>query len=138
MEHLVESHLGGHYVSNKDPKVIRAYCEECGDHDHIILSWEKEKKMETLLEYFSRIKMSKEELEEEKKDLDMPVEAWFDKLYWDYDNDKDLISELWRDKIINLEERNLLLKQVMISQKEQFRILKEVFYPEGFTKKYKK
>ena len=38
MEHLVESHLGGYYISNSDPEIIEAYCDQCGDSDRIILS----------------------------------------------------------------------------------------------------
>lgn len=40
MEHLVESHLGGYYVSDLDPEQITAYCESCGDSDWILLSWD--------------------------------------------------------------------------------------------------
>lgn len=40
MEHLVESHLGGYYVSDLDPEQITAYCESCGDSDWILLYWD--------------------------------------------------------------------------------------------------
>ena len=67
MEYLVESHLGGYYVSNLDPEVITAYCESCGDSDWILLSWEKGHMMETLIQYFSELKHSTENIEKNRQ-----------------------------------------------------------------------
>lgn len=33
---IVESHLGGTFLSGADPEVIESYCEQCGDCDRII------------------------------------------------------------------------------------------------------
>lgn len=45
LEHLVEGHVNGsYYVSNRDPKVIEAYCETCGDSDEILTSWNPDEK----------------------------------------------------------------------------------------------
>lgn len=41
MECLVESHLGGYYVTTGDPKKIEAVCEQCFDYDKIVASWIK-------------------------------------------------------------------------------------------------
>ena len=53
-EYLVEGHLGGYYTSFSEPEDIERYCEECGDYDHIIASWDDEidrDKYKTLLNY---------------------------------------------------------------------------------------
>lgn len=140
MEYLVESHMGGYYISNSDPIIIEAYCEQCGDYDHIILSWEESKKIESLLEYFSNIKISYEQLEQDKKNSNGTKEEWIDYLTWLYDEDRYLIDELAAHKSITLEEQKKLLKQVTISQKKQFEYLKSIYYSNGFVrvKKYEK
>ena len=59
MEHLVESHLGGYYISDDDPDIIETYCDTCDDYDRVILSWKKDNKLNTLIKYFSKIKIKK-------------------------------------------------------------------------------
>ena len=81
MEHLVESHLGGCYVSSLDSKIITAYCETCCDHDWILLSWEEGHMMEALLQYFSKLKYSKENIERERQEGITKQEAIEDVLY---------------------------------------------------------
>ena len=54
MEYLVEGHLGGEYISDCDPYIITQYCEQCGDCDIIVASWEKdniEAKIEAIADY---------------------------------------------------------------------------------------
>ncbi len=46
MKYLVESHLGGIYVSSQDKEIITSICEECGDSDTIIASWTNEEEKE--------------------------------------------------------------------------------------------
>ena len=41
MEHLVESHMGGYYISSLPEEVIENECEECYDRDTIVASWKK-------------------------------------------------------------------------------------------------
>ena len=41
MNYLVESHMGGYYISD-DYESIATYCETCGDSDSIIISWDGE------------------------------------------------------------------------------------------------
>ena len=50
-EHLVRSHLGGYYLSVANPRHIEEYCEQCGDSDEIIASWDEndEKEMVEVL-----------------------------------------------------------------------------------------
>ena len=134
MEYLVESHMGGHYVSNCDPEIIEAYCEQCGDYDRIILSWEDGKIFDTLLEYFSYVKKPVEQLEMDKNELDLMKDELIDSLTWSYDEDRYLISELTEDGIITLDEKKALLKQVTNAQKKQFEILKSIYYPNGYVR----
>ena len=134
MEYLVESHMGGYYVSNSDPDIIEAFCEQCGDHDNIILSFEDGKILDALLKYFSRIRMLKEELEREKSESIITLEELIDSLTWTYNEERYLICELAEDDNISLEEKKILLKQVTMFQKKQFEILKSVYYPKGYTR----
>ena len=62
MEHLVSSHLGGYYVSNNDVDDIEKVCEQCGDSDYVITSWEKGNKLKSLLSYFSLLKETKKDI----------------------------------------------------------------------------
>ena len=55
MEYLVESHLGGYYISSLDPDVIEEICEQCFDSDRIVASWIKknnEDKIQNICNYF--------------------------------------------------------------------------------------
>lgn len=138
MEHLVESHMGGYYISNNEPEVIEKYCDTCCDYDHIILSYEEGKKFEALLEYVSIVEMSYKELEEYKNKV--TLEELIDRLSCSYDEYRYLIYDLTEDNIINLKERAILLKQITRYQKKQFELLKSACYSNGYprVKKYKK
>ena len=56
MEHLVEGHVNGnYYISNSDSEFIEQYCEQCGDSDTILASWnpeEKNARLNALLRFF--------------------------------------------------------------------------------------
>lgn len=132
MEHLVESHLGGYYVSSCDPEMIESYCEECGDHDRIIISSDDGEMFNALIEYFSDIKMPIEQLN--KNNFDSKEEL-IDILTWRYDVDRCLICDLENGKDISPEEKTKLLKQVTLSQKKQFELVKKVYYPNGFVRR---
>ena len=67
MEHLVESHFGGYYVSNEAEDIIEAYCEQCGDYDRIVLSWEEGMKKEALERHFSLLKMTEKNIKTDYK-----------------------------------------------------------------------
>ncbi len=136
MEHLVESHLGGYYISNSDPEIIEAYCDQCGDSDRIILSWKEGQRLESLTNYFSKVKNTSEQLEE-CKEHGITTEELIFSLTYDYDNDRYLINELAIDNIITHEEEIFLLKQVSITQKKQFEDLKRIYYPNGLVRKRK-
>ena len=92
IEYLVESHLGGYYISNKDPEIIKSYCEACGDRDNIILYWQEGKKLETLIDFFSKIKESEEDLIDYYKD-GLNKEELIYTLMFKYDCDRHMINE---------------------------------------------
>ena len=137
MEHLVESHLGGYYVSSLDSKIITAYCETCGDHDWILLSCEEGHMMEALLQYFSKLKDSKENIERERQEGITKQEAIEDVLYEYGFCDKNIIENLYEDKVILEEEYKQLLKVNLQSQKNQIALVCEA-YPKEVRKVLKK
>lgn len=125
MEYLVESHMGGYYISNLDPDIIERYCEQCGDYDRILLSWEDNKK-EVLEKYFSKIKETKEEIQDDYNN-GITRDEITDSLVYDYDNDRYIVQSLYRQNIISKEEKFSLLKQISLSQKQQFIIVKSIY-----------
>ena len=126
MEHLVESHLGGYYVSNLDSKVITKYCEECGDSDWIILSWEEGHMIEALTNYFSYLKSTKEMIDNDRISGITKVEA-IDNILYTYKGDRNIISNLFEDEIISEEEKKKLIKVNLQTMKSQITMVCEVY-----------
>ena len=127
MEHLVESHLGGYYVSNSDPEVITAYCESCGDSDWIILSWEEEQKMESFLQYFSELKYDAEGIKNNKQDGITKKQA-IERIEYEYSfEDKNIIDALYEENVISEEEHKMLLKENLNAQKKQLLLIREIY-----------
>lgn len=140
MKYLVESHLGGYYISDLDPKQITAYCETCGDSDWIVLSWEEGQMMEKLTQYFSGLKYSVENIERDRQAGITKEEAIEDVLYkYSYD-DRDIIKNLYEDRIISEEEYKILLKENLKSQKSQIALVCSIYpkEPRKILKKQKK
>ena len=55
MIHLVRSHLGGLYTSNKKPEEIEKRCIECNGRDLILFSWdpkEENSKINAFIKYY--------------------------------------------------------------------------------------
>ena len=129
MKHLVEGHLGSYYVSDQDPEIIEEYCSQCGDHDRIIVSWKEGKKLYALLQYFADIKESNDSIIDSYKN-GISKEELIDGLMYEYDDDRNLIYNLDNLNIISKEEKLILLKQVSIFQKKQFKLLKEINFDE--------
>ena len=74
-EHLVQSHLGGYYISDMEPEIIERYCETCGDYDLIMTSWnefEENARLNALLKYFISNSLNT------KKDLDRRIYEYSD------------------------------------------------------------
>lgn len=125
MEHLVESHMGGYYISNMDPDIIEAYCEECGDHDRILVSWEEDMREEALINYFSVLKMSAESIKEQYRFGSIKEEI-LDELTNHYNEDRNLINDLLDYNDISKEESIKYLESVDNTEKKQLEVLKTV------------
>lgn len=125
MEHLVESHLGGYYITNMDPDIIESYCEECGDHDRILISWEEDMSENALKDYFSELKMSAESIKEQYRFGSIEKEI-IERITYLYNADRELIQALFKDEYISEEEEISLLKCVTISEKKQLEVFKTV------------
>jgi len=135
MEYLVESHLGGYYISDSDIVKIVSFCKNCGDRDRIILSWEKGKKMEALSSYFSRCKKSKKEIDADYEN-GLSKDELVDYLIYQYECDIYLINDLFENGMLNKVEQIKLLKQVSNSQKKQFKIFTVFDCDNKFVKVY--
>ncbi len=127
MEHLVESHLGGYYICDLEPKIITAYCESCGDSDYILSSWKEGNMIKALIQYFSLIKHSKENIEKELQAGITKQEAIESALFEYSYNDRNIIDNLFEEKNISEEEYRMLLKENLKAQKSQIEIICKVY-----------
>lgn len=125
MKHLVESHMGGYYISNMDPDIIEAYCEECGDHDRILTSWEEGMRKVALKNFFSRVKISRESIIERYRYGDIEDDILYDITDF-YNSDRKLVKYLAKDGDISKEEKISLLKSITLAEKKQLEVLKTV------------
>ena len=118
MEHLVESHMGGFYISSDEPEFIEEYCSECGDSDFIMYSWPEGEMTNSLKEYFSVINMTNEEIEYYKSEgatrLDL-IEMAIDS----YNEDKYIVQELYEFNYITKKEMVKLNKVIYKAEKDQ-------------------
>lgn len=101
-EHLVQSHLGGYYISDMEPEIIERYCETCGDYDCIMTSWnefEENARLNALLKYFMSNSLNT------KKDLD--------RSYYEYSDcsltSKEIINNIIDDIKYSSEEINNII-----------------------------
>ena len=94
MEYLVKSHLGGYYISDLDPVDIEAYCEQCGDSDTIILSFEEGMLNESLNKYFSGMVLSEETIKNDYE-LGTPKDELIEDLLFDYECDRNMVDCLF-------------------------------------------
>lgn len=133
MEHLVESHMGGYYVSSLDEEIITEYCEECGDSDWIILSWEEGQMMEALSDYFSKPVTTRKVIEDELKAGITKSEA-INNILYSYGKDRYLIEYLFYEKIIDEEDKNKLMKINLQTRKSMISLVCEI-YPKKVKKK---
>ena len=126
MEHLVQGHLGGYWVDNRDVEDITTYCEQCGDSDWILLSWEEGHMIEALTNYFSSLKTAKEMIERYRESGITKTEVIQDILY-DYEDDKYIIVNLLEDNTITEEETKKLIKANLQARKNQIEMVCEVY-----------
>ena len=131
MEHLVEGHMGGYWIDNRDPEDITAYCEQCGDYDRILLSWQEGKMLEVLTSYFSEAKTTKEIIKR-KCEAGITKSEAIENILYEYDQDKYIIEVLMNDNTISKEEGKKLIKANLQAKKNQIALACEV-YPKGKT-----
>lgn len=127
--YLVYSHMGGYYVSTSNPEIIEEVCEECGDYDSIILSWEDNQKMEALSNYFEKLKYDEESIIDSYNN-DATKEEIISDLLYEYECNRYMMNSLCEEEIITKEEKKKLLKVVALSEKKQFELLKSINYDE--------
>ena len=126
MEHLVEGHMGGFWIDNRDPEDIEEYCEECGDYDKIITSWQEGHMMEGLKELFSCMKTTRENIEWHFKE-NTPKPELIDSTLYDYEDDRILLSYLFEDNGITKEQYDELKQVIKSAQKQQIAMILDVY-----------
>lgn len=126
MEHLVKGHLGGYWIDSRDIEDIEEYCDECGDYDRILLSWQEGHMMEALTNYFSELKSSREIIVRNRDNGITKPEAIQNTLYA-YEEDAILIANLLEDNTIAEDEKKLLIKASLQTRKTQIEMICEVY-----------
>jgi hypothetical protein len=134
MEHLVAGHMGGYWIDTRDPEEITEYCDQCGDYDHILLSWQEGKMLEALTDYFSEVKKTKEMIAKDRE-LGINKADLINIAIWDYDDDKFIIESLSENSYLSEEEKNKLIKVNLQGRKNQIGIICEVFPKKNKIKK---
>lgn len=126
MEHLVEGHLGGYWIDDRHPELIQEYCEQCGDYDRVLLSWQKGHMMEAFKTMFSEYKFSTENIEWYYNN-DTPKSEVIEIVLYSYEEDKYILSSLLENNSISLEESKELLKVIKESQKKQIDLVLDIY-----------
>lgn len=126
MEHLVESHLGGYYISDLDSDLITAYCESCGDSDYILLSWEEGHMIDALIKYFEEITHPIDNIKSYLK-AGVTKQDFIDKILCESFDNKTIIDTLYEQKYINKDEYKMLLKVNHQTQKNQISLICEMY-----------
>ena len=144
LEHLVQSHLGGYYISDLEPEFIEMYCETCGDYDEILTSWNSEEentKTNDLLKYFMSSTLNT------KEDLDKKVDAYdnsyiekneiigciINEIECNSDDTYNIITALHENKDLSDNEKDKILKISLMEEKRQINMIKK-FANSYFTK----
>lgn len=145
-QHLVESHLGGYYISVREKEDIEEFCETCGDNDWILFSFEEEKKQEAFLEYFQNRMMTEEDIKREFEYIENKEEIVED-IEWSASEDQNMLQVLLEDQMLKKEDYQKLLKAIRKNKKSQVRLFQKVnqemsdppkkmvyqYYPKNFT-----
>lgn len=126
MEHLVEGHLSGFWIDNRDPEDIEEYCEECGDYDKIITSWQEGHMMDALKELFSCMKNTRENIEWHFKE-NTPKPELIESIIYDYEDDKIILSYLFEDKTITKAQYDELKQVIKNTMKQEIAIILDVY-----------
>lgn len=126
MEHLVDGHMGGIWIDNRDPRDIEEYCEECGDYDRIIISWEEGHMMEALKELFSSMKTTRQNIEWHFNEK-TPKPELIESTIYDYEDDRILINCLLENNYITKSQYDELIKVIKNTMKQEIAIILDVY-----------
>ena len=132
--HFVESHLEGYYFSSQDEEFIEEYCEECGDNDRVLFTYDDEDKDEpvkSLINYFTLNKIkSKEDLERvltgydaNKTGIGETIGTIKMDMLYDLDNNKYIIASLLEYNEISEEEYQKIINALDVSFVNQMAFL---------------
>lgn len=135
--HLVQSHLGGHYISSDEPECIEQYCETCGDYDSIITSWEDEEenaRLNALLKYFMRSSInSKSDLDlkidnfsECSLEMDEIINCILDEIDFDSEETYSILTYLYENHDISEDEYNKIIHIATFNKLRQNKMINKM------------
>ena len=144
LEHLVQGHLGGYYISSGELEFIEQYCEQCGDSDEILTSWdeyEEDARLNALLRYFMQDVLN------DRKDIDRKVEEYvsysvepqdivpsmLDNISYNLEDVFSIVSSLFENHEISEEEFNKIIQIAHFEEDRQLKMVKH-FAKSMFTK----
>ena len=136
-EHLVEGHLyGNYYTSTDDIEIIEEWCEECGDHDRVIMTYEEGKLVPELGQMFSSIKMDIPIINRDIL-MGLTMSEVYQNIRYAYYEDMLFIDNLLESEVIEEKDKPYLIKRVLLSKKRQLNILDKLNDKKHEKKKYK-
>ena len=135
LEHLVEGHLGGYYISDGDPEFIEMYCETCGDSDSIVASWnqfEENGRLNGLLKYFTMdVLNNREDIDckvDEYNEGPVEVEDIIPSILNDIEYNDDyacsILTSLYEDHEIREDEYRKIMKILDFEEERQLKMVK--------------
>lgn len=129
MEYLVESHLGGYYVSSGNPEIIEETCEECFDNDMIVASWvkgDKKERIEGISNYLCGAEVDEEAynnyLEECELEDIMDIE---EDLCYVFSCCYDVVNDLEKFKYIDVESAGIIRGNIMLKHGQWLRFARK-------------
>lgn len=144
LEHLVQSHLGGYYISDSEIEDIEEYCETCGDYDTVVASWnplEENGRLNGLLKYFMIDTLNtREDIDKKVEEIEYYIEEnreIIPFLFNDIENNTDevntIVSYLYENQSISEDEYNKIIHISKIEEERQHRMVMH-FSKSMFTK----
>ena len=125
MTYLVKKHETGEYcISDDDPSLLKQ-CEESGDK--VILSWEKGKKGSAFISYFSKVKHDAQTIIEGCREKQIDKESMVDIVRDTYNEDRNIITNLFEQNIISHGELRRLTKLNRQAEIKQLVIVRDCF-----------
>ena len=125
-EHLVEAHLyGNYYTSTDDIDTIEEWCEQCDDHDRVIMSYEEGKLIPELGKLFSSLKMDEPIINRDYK-MGLTKSELYQNVRYAYYEDFLFINNLLESEVIEEKDKKYLLKKVYLSKRRQLKLLDKV------------